>query len=143
MGSCSVLLRSGQIVCVLWQLASPKLNRLVYSHLKCSPGFLLVCKFFGCLCLTAPDCDSPVRVAGSVTAAVCAKHSEIPGLRRYGHYSALIKPNVILTTGGFGEEEGQHRRMRSFHVLIKHAGCWRAGSLKRRNPGERWGEFPR
>ncbi|XP_010136296.1 PREDICTED: tRNA wybutosine-synthesizing protein 4, partial [Buceros rhinoceros silvestris] len=116
-------------------------------HLKCSHYFVLAASkgmepsWTPLLTdTTAPDCDSPVRVAGSVTAAVCAKHSEIPGLRRYGHHSALIKPNMILTTGGFGEEEGQHRRMRSFHVLIKHAGCWKAGSLKRRNPGKRWDE---
>ncbi|NWR59875.1 TYW4 protein, partial [Bucorvus abyssinicus] len=116
-------------------------------HLKCSHYFVLAASkgmepsWTPLLTdTTAPDCDSPVRVAGSVTAAVCAKHSEIPGLRRYGHHSALIKPNVILTTGGFGEEEAQHCRMRNFHVLIKHAGCWKAGSVKRKNPDKRWDE---
>uniref|UniRef100_A0A8B9M035 tRNA wybutosine-synthesizing protein 4 n=1 Tax=Accipiter nisus TaxID=211598 RepID=A0A8B9M035_9AVES len=93
------------------------------SHLKCSPWFFLVRKFFVSLWLTVPHRDETVRMAGSITAAVCAMHSEISGLRRYGHHSVLIKPNVILTTGGFGEEDGQHCRMRNFHVLIKHKWC--------------------
>ncbi|XP_074776426.1 tRNA wybutosine-synthesizing protein 4 isoform X2 [Athene noctua] len=88
--------------------------------------------------MTAPRDGAPVRVAGSVTAAVCARHSEVPSLRRYGHHSVLMKPNVILTTGGFGEEDGQHCRMRNFHVLIKHGGCWKAGCVKQENPDKRW-----
>lgn len=99
-------------------------------------------KFFCPLCLTVPLHDGPVRISGSITAAVCATHSEISGLKRYGHRSVLIKPNVILTTGGFGEEDGHHCRMRNFHVLIKHAGYWKAGYVKKENPHKRWGEFP-
>ncbi|XP_075347596.1 tRNA wybutosine-synthesizing protein 4 isoform X2 [Mycteria americana] len=90
--------------------------------------------------MTVPHRDGPTRMAGSITAAVCAMHSEISGLRRYGHHSVLIKPNVILTTGGFGEEDGQHCRMRNFHVLIKHAGYWKAGCVKKENPDKRWDE---
>ncbi|KAM7129640.1 tRNA wybutosine-synthesizing protein 4 isoform 2-T2 [Ciconia maguari] len=90
--------------------------------------------------MTVPHRDGPARMAGSITAAVCAMHSEISGLRRYGHHSVLIKPNVILTTGGFGEEDGQHCRMRNFHVLIKHAGYWKAGCVKKENPDKRWDE---
>ncbi|KAM9602267.1 tRNA wybutosine-synthesizing protein 4 isoform 2-T2 [Morphnus guianensis] len=90
--------------------------------------------------MTVPHHDETVRMAGSITAAVCAMHSEISGLRRYGHHSVLIKPNVILTTGGFGEEDGQHCRMRNFHVLIKHAGYWKAGCVKKENPDKRWDE---
>ncbi|KQL59759.1 hypothetical protein AAES_18296 [Amazona aestiva] len=71
-----------------------------------------------------------VGVAGSVP-AVRAMHSDTSGLRRYGHCSVLLKRDVILTTGGFGEEDGQHCRMRNFHVLIKHAGCWKAGCVKK------------
>ncbi|KAM6316788.1 tRNA wybutosine-synthesizing protein 4-like [Aegotheles albertisi] len=116
-------------------------------HLKCSHYFVLTASkgmepsWTPLLSsMTVPGHDGPVRSAGSVTAAVCAVHSEISGLSRYGHRPVLIKANVILTTGGFGEEDGQHCRMRSFHVLIKHTGCWKAGCLKKENPDKRWDE---
>ncbi|KAK1212130.1 TYW4 protein, partial [Pygoscelis papua] len=116
-------------------------------HLKCSHYFVLTASkgmessWTPLLSnMTVPHCDGPVRMAGSITAVACATHSEIPGLRRYGHHSVLIKPNVILTTGGFGEEDGQHCRMRNFHVLIKHAGYWKAGCVKKENPDKRWDE---
>ncbi|KFR09785.1 Leucine carboxyl methyltransferase 2, partial [Opisthocomus hoazin] len=113
-------------------------------HLKCSHYFVLTASkgmepsWTPLLPnMTVPHRDGPVRMAGSITAAVCTMHSDISGLRRYGHHSVLIKPNVILTTGGFGEEDGQHCRMRSFHVLIKHAGYWKAGCVKKENPDKR------
>ncbi|NXU25037.1 TYW4 protein, partial [Thalassarche chlororhynchos] len=116
-------------------------------HLKCSHYFVLTASkgmepsWTPLLSnMTVPHRDGPVRMAGSTTAAVCAMRSEISGLRRYGHHSVLIKPNVILTTGGFGEEDGQHCRMRNFHVLIKHAGYWKAGCVKKENPDKRWDE---
>lgn len=116
-------------------------------HLKCSHYFVLTASkgmepsWTPLLSnMRVPHRDETVRMAGSITAAVCAMHSEISGLRRYGHHSVLIKPNVILTTGGFGEEDGQHCRMRNFHVLIKHAGYWKAGCVKKENPDKRWAE---
>ncbi|KAF1494027.1 tRNA wybutosine-synthesizing protein 4, partial [Eudyptula minor novaehollandiae] len=116
-------------------------------HLKCSHYFVLTASkgmessWTPLLSnMTVPHCDGPVRMAGSITAVVCATHSEISGLRRYGHHSVLIKPNVILTTGGFGEEDGQHCRMRNFHVLVKHADYWKAGCVKKENPDKRWDE---
>ncbi|NXA22972.1 TYW4 protein, partial [Ibidorhyncha struthersii] len=116
-------------------------------HLKCSHYFVLTASkgmepsWTPLLSnMTVPCHDGPVRISGSITAAVCATHSEISGLRRYGHRSVLIKPNVILTTGGFGEEDGHHCRMRNFHVLIKHAGYWKAGYVKKENPHKRWDE---
>ncbi|XP_074427726.1 tRNA wybutosine-synthesizing protein 4 [Larus michahellis] len=114
-------------------------------HLKCSHYFVLTASkgmepsWTPLLSnMTVPHRDGPVRTAGSITAAACPMHSEVSGLRRYGHHSVLLKPNVILTTGGFGEEDGHHCRMRNFHVLIKHAGCWKAGYVKKENPDKRW-----
>ncbi|XP_037232933.1 tRNA wybutosine-synthesizing protein 4-like isoform X1 [Falco rusticolus] len=116
-------------------------------HLKCSHYFVLTASkgvepsWTPLLSnMTVPHHEGPVRMAGSITAAVCAMHSEVSGLRRYGHHSVLIKPNVVLTTGGFGEEDGQHCRMRNFHVLIKHAGYWKAGCVKKKNPDKKWDE---
>ncbi|NXP45958.1 TYW4 protein, partial [Heliornis fulica] len=116
-------------------------------HLKCSHYFVLTASkgiepsWTPLLpSMTAPRCDGPVRMAGTVPAARGAVHSETSGLRRYGHHSVLLAPRVILTTGGFGDEDGQHCRMRDFHLLVKQAGCWRAGSVKKENPAERWDE---
>ncbi|XP_071662035.1 tRNA wybutosine-synthesizing protein 4 isoform X2 [Patagioenas fasciata] len=112
-------------------------------HLKCSHYFVLAASkgmepsWTPLLPSLAADGDGPVRTAGTVTATACALPSQT-GLRRYGHRSVLIEPNVILTTGGFGEEDGQHCRMRQFNVLIKHAGCWKAGCVKTEHSGERW-----
>uniref|UniRef100_A0A8C5T593 tRNA wybutosine-synthesizing protein 4 n=1 Tax=Malurus cyaneus samueli TaxID=2593467 RepID=A0A8C5T593_9PASS len=94
-------------------------------HLKCSHYFVLA---------------ASKGMEPSWTPLLPSKLSGIPGLRRYGHHSVLIKPNVILTTGGFGEEGGQHCRMRNFHVLSKHAGYWKAVCLTQNIPDKRWGE---
>uniref|UniRef100_A0A8C0G6Q3 tRNA wybutosine-synthesizing protein 4 n=1 Tax=Chelonoidis abingdonii TaxID=106734 RepID=A0A8C0G6Q3_CHEAB len=92
-------------------------------HLKCSHYFILA--FAGLFLSTRPVHPSsdrfPKRVAGSISASVCT----IAGLRRYGHHSVLIKPHVVLTTGGFGEQDGRHCRLRDFHVLIRHEDNWR------------------
>ncbi|NXH18741.1 TYW4 protein, partial [Bucco capensis] len=113
-------------------------------HLKCSHYFILAASkgmeppWTPLLSkVTVPCHEGAVRVAGSVPAAR-ALPSGVPGLRRYGHRSVLVKPNVVLTTGGFGEEDGHHCRVRSFHLLVRHAGCWRAGSVTEEGP-DRWG----
>ncbi|NXN27632.1 TYW4 protein, partial [Nycticryphes semicollaris] len=115
-------------------------------HLKCSHYFVLTASkgmepsWTPLLPNATVPRDGPLGTAGSIPAAVCPTRSGISGLRRYGHRSVLIKPNVILTTGGFGEEDGRHCRMRNFHVLIKQAGCWKAGSVRKESPDKRWDE---
>ncbi|NXL80319.1 TYW4 protein, partial [Leptocoma aspasia] len=116
-------------------------------HLKCSHYFVLAASkgmepsWTPLLpSMTVPRHAGPVEMAGCVPAAVCARLSGVPGLRRYGHHSVLIKPHVILTTGGFGEEDGQHSRMRNFHVLSKHAGYWEAVCVTQNIPDKRQGE---
>lgn len=139
--------RACQIICVhrnnstCFSIFSSWKDDMLNLFLNCSPWFVFVHKFFDSLRLSVPLHAGPVGMAGSVPAAVCARLSGIPGLRRYGHHSVLIKPNVILTTGGFGEERGQHCRMRNFHVLSKRAGYWEAVSVTQNIPDKRWGEF--
>ncbi|XP_068026260.1 tRNA wybutosine-synthesizing protein 4 isoform X1 [Melanerpes formicivorus] len=77
---------------------------------------------------TAPGGRGPA-LAGSVPAA-CAASCPVPGLRRFGHRSVLLQPGTVLTTGGFGQEEGQHRRARNCQLLLRRAGRWAAGSLR-------------
>ncbi|XP_059696269.1 tRNA wybutosine-synthesizing protein 4 isoform X1 [Haemorhous mexicanus] len=116
-------------------------------HLKCSHYFVLAASkgmepSWTPLSpsVTVPYQAGPVGMAGSVPAAACARLSGISGLRRYGHHSVLIKPNVIVTTGGFGEEDGQHCRVRNVHLLSKHAGHWEAVCVTQSVPDKRWGE---
>uniref|UniRef100_A0A8V0X6L3 tRNA wybutosine-synthesizing protein 4 n=1 Tax=Gallus gallus TaxID=9031 RepID=A0A8V0X6L3_CHICK len=116
-------------------------------HLKCSHYFVLTASkgmepsWTPLLSnVTVPHHHGPIRLAGSISALACAVQSEVLGLRRYGHHSSVIKPNVILTTGGFGEENGHHCRMRNFHVLIKYAGSWKTKCVKKENPDKRWDE---
>ncbi|RLV84254.1 hypothetical protein DV515_00016303 [Chloebia gouldiae] len=111
-------------------------------HLKCSHYFVLAASK-GMEPSWTPLSPSvtvpgPIGMAGNVPAAVCARLSGIPGSRRYGHHSVLIKPNVILTTGGFGEEDGQHCRVRNFHMLSRHAGHWEAVCVTQNIPEKRW-----
>ncbi|XP_069737793.1 tRNA wybutosine-synthesizing protein 4 isoform X2 [Phaenicophaeus curvirostris] len=116
-------------------------------HLKCSHYFILAASkgmeppwtpFLAGM--TASPREGPTRVAGRVPAAPCPSNSDTLGLRRYGHRSVLLKPNVVLTTGGFGEEDGQHGRVRTFHLLEKVEGGWRANSVRHEKPEMRWGE---
>ncbi|NXX99233.1 TYW4 protein, partial [Centropus bengalensis] len=116
-------------------------------HLKCSHYFILAASkgmeppWTPLLPrLVAPPHDGPIGVAGSIPAASCASNSNTLGLRRYGHRSVLLKPDVVLTVGGFGEEDGQHCRVRSFHVLEKRARGWEATSVRKENAGKTWGE---
>ncbi|XP_015708019.1 tRNA wybutosine-synthesizing protein 4 isoform X2 [Coturnix japonica] len=116
-------------------------------HLKCSHYFVLTASkgmepsWSPLLSnITVPHHHGPTRLAGTISALACAVQSEVLGLRRYGHHSALTKPSVILTTGGFGEENGHHCRMRNFHVLMKYAGSWKTRCVKKENSDHRWDE---
>ncbi|XP_053928890.1 tRNA wybutosine-synthesizing protein 4 isoform X2 [Cuculus canorus] len=116
-------------------------------HLKCSHYFVLAASkgmeppWTPLLpTLTGSPHHGPTRVVGSVPAAACASNPDSLGLRRYGHRSVLLKPDVVLTTGGFGEDDGQHCRVRTFHVLVKREGGWRAGGVRQETPDTRWGE---
>ncbi|NXN15922.1 TYW4 protein, partial [Indicator maculatus] len=113
-------------------------------HLKCSHYFVLAASkgmeppwtplLSAAPCLAAPVGCGPT-LSGSVPAA-CAMNSAVPGLRRFGHRSVLVQPGVVLTTGGFGQEEGQHRRARSCQLLLRCGGRWAAGSVRMQS--SRW-----
>ncbi|NXX49859.1 TYW4 protein, partial [Tricholaema leucomelas] len=104
-------------------------------HLKCSHYFVLAASkgmeppWTPLVPIrTGPDGHGPAP-AGSVPAAPCAVSSAFD-LRRFGHRSVLVQPGVVLTTGGFGQEEGQHRRARSCQLLLRQAGRWAVGSVR-------------
>ncbi|XP_074145534.1 tRNA wybutosine-synthesizing protein 4 [Sminthopsis crassicaudata] len=102
-------------------------------HLKCSHYFILAASRAGGLAQTLllPSREAFSRVepappAGVLFARVLGELDGRP-LKRFGHASALLGPNVILSTGGFGEQEGRHTRVSKCHVLFKHPGSrWNA-----------------
>nr|XP_028581326.1 tRNA wybutosine-synthesizing protein 4 isoform X1 [Podarcis muralis] len=113
-------------------------------HLKCSHYFILVASkgetpapnllFPG---LEASLTHSLPCFAGTLAASACAP---VSGLRRYGHRSVIIAPDVILTTGGFGDHGGRHCRLTELHALIKQKDGWQGSRVTLAEPGEAWGE---
>ncbi|KAL8191490.1 UNVERIFIED_CONTAM: hypothetical protein K2H54_073921 [Gekko kuhli] len=111
-------------------------------HLKCSHYFILVASKGEGLCRAPafPGVEEKVfsGFAGTVPALVCATDAGVTGLRRYGHRSVHIAPDVILTTGGFGDRGGCHCRLTDLHALIKRGGKWTNGNVCLARPGEAW-----
>lgn len=62
------------------------------------------------------------------------------GLKRYGHCSVLLAPDVILTTGGFGDHGGRHCRLTELHILIKHQEGWRSDKVRLAELEMAWGK---
>ncbi|KAJ7320030.1 hypothetical protein JRQ81_019541 [Phrynocephalus forsythii] len=114
-------------------------------HLKCSHYFILVASkgetlspalvFSGIK--DTLNCPAP-DFAGSISSSVCATDVGVAGLRRYGHRSVLLAPDMVLTTGGFGDHEGRHCRLTELHVLIKHEGMWRTSNVCLAKSGDAW-----
>ncbi|XP_015274463.1 PREDICTED: tRNA wybutosine-synthesizing protein 4 [Gekko japonicus] len=111
-------------------------------HLKCSHYFILVASKGEELCRAPafPGVEEKAfsGFAGTVAASVCTTDAGVTGLRRYGHRSMHMAPDVILTTGGFGDHGGRHCRLTDLHALIKHGGKWTNGNVCLAKSGEAW-----
>ncbi|XP_043845136.1 tRNA wybutosine-synthesizing protein 4 [Dromiciops gliroides] len=112
-------------------------------HLKCSHYFILAASTAGCVAQTPllPPVEAFPRVEpASPTGVLSARIvGECQGfdLKRFGHASALLGPDVILSTGGFGEHDGRHVRMSKCHVLFRQPGSrWNASHVG--GPGTQW-----
>ncbi|XP_069340406.1 tRNA wybutosine-synthesizing protein 4 [Eulemur rufifrons] len=96
-------------------------------HLKCAHYFILAASRGDTLsqplmfpCSEAfPRIDS-VSPSGVFPARVVTSDSQGPNLKRYGHASVLLSPDVILSAGGFGEQEGRHCRVKKLHLLSRY-----------------------
>ncbi|XP_056408460.1 tRNA wybutosine-synthesizing protein 4, partial [Hyla sarda] len=100
-------------------------------HLKCSHYFILVAS-------QGNLADSPVLRPACVTedftvlppptsrGAIFAHllSPSVPGLCRFGHRSCLVSSQSIMTTGGFGEGNGKHQRLRDIHLLLHGQDSW-------------------
>ncbi|XP_032075543.1 tRNA wybutosine-synthesizing protein 4, partial [Thamnophis elegans] len=103
-------------------------------HLKCSHYFILAASkgedssappVFPRV--EAPPAHRAPRFAGTVAASSCGAAA---GLKRYGHCSVLLAPDVILTTGGFGDHGGRHCRLTELHILLKQQDGWRSDKVR-------------
>ncbi|XP_073420148.1 tRNA wybutosine-synthesizing protein 4 isoform X4 [Dendrobates tinctorius] len=100
-------------------------------HLKCSHYFILVASRGDIADAPAlrPHSGStvlsvipPPIYSGSVVAR--PQSPSVLGLRRFGHRSCLVSSRLIITTGGFGEGNGKHQRLRDVHLLVHEHDVW-------------------
>ncbi|XP_067843944.1 tRNA wybutosine-synthesizing protein 4 isoform X2 [Heptranchias perlo] len=106
-------------------------------HLKCS-HYLILSASKGdlkrCLLLPPPpdfhinksDILNPLRISVSL----CETETENPHLRRFAHCSALIAPNIVVISGGFGVRVGQHGRLRDVSLMVKSGSVWKCSSVR-------------
>ncbi|KAG9464455.1 hypothetical protein GDO78_019912, partial [Eleutherodactylus coqui] len=100
-------------------------------HLKCSHYFISVASQGD---LADPPALRPlsgitgfaVSPAPTTRGAVLARRLSPAdlGVRRFGHRSCLVSSRLIVTTGGFGEENGKHQRLRETHLLVQEPEAW-------------------
>ncbi|KAK9402772.1 tRNA wybutosine-synthesizing protein 4 [Crotalus adamanteus] len=113
-------------------------------HLKCSHYFILVAykgeAAFAPPALSrteGPPAHCAPCFAGTVAASLCVGGA-VAGLKRYGHCSVLLAPDVILTAGGFGDHSGRHCRLTELHMLVKHEDGWRSDKVRLAKLGTAW-----
>ncbi|XP_004466778.2 tRNA wybutosine-synthesizing protein 4 [Dasypus novemcinctus] len=106
-------------------------------HLKCSHYFILAASRGDALSqiMVFPHSEAflqidPASPSGVIPARVITSDIQGPDLKRYGHASALLSPDIILSAGGFGEQEGRHCRVNKFHLLSRyHDFGWKGSQI--------------
>ncbi|XP_058915351.1 tRNA wybutosine-synthesizing protein 4 [Kogia breviceps] len=115
-------------------------------HLKCAHYFILAASRGDALSQTLvfppsetfPRID-PASPSGAFPASVVTGDSQGPDLKRYGHASVLLSPGLILSAGGFGEQEGRHCRVRKFHLLSRYCDFeWKGNQICSSGTGAQW-----
>ncbi|XP_008572238.1 PREDICTED: tRNA wybutosine-synthesizing protein 4 [Galeopterus variegatus] len=115
-------------------------------HLKCAHYFILAASRGDILSQTLvfpptetfPRVD-PASPSGVFPACVVSSDSQSPNLKRYGHDSVLLSPGIILSAGGFGEQEGRHCRVSKFHLLSRYRDFeWKGSQICSWGTGAQW-----
>lgn len=115
-------------------------------HLKCAHYFILAASRGDSLSQTLvfppsetfPRID-PASPSGVFPASVVTGDTQGLGLKRYGHASVLLSPGVILSAGGFGEQEGRHCRVSKFHMLLRYSDFeWKGNQIGSWGTGAQW-----
>ncbi|XP_076983785.1 tRNA wybutosine-synthesizing protein 4 [Tamandua tetradactyla] len=115
-------------------------------HLKCAHYFILAASRGEAVSqiMVFPPSEvyprlDPATPSGIIPAEVITKDSQGPDLKRYGHASALLRPGIILSAGGFGEQEGRHCRVSKFHLLSRdHDFGWKGSQIHSWGTGVQW-----
>ncbi|XP_072665391.1 tRNA wybutosine-synthesizing protein 4 [Canis lupus baileyi] len=115
-------------------------------HLKCAHYFILAASTGDTLSQSPvfplsevfPRVD-PASPSGVFPARVVTSDSQGRNLKRYGHASVLLSPSIILSTGGFGEQEGRHCRVSKFHLLSRFCDFeWKGNQICSCGTGALW-----
>ncbi|XP_006831947.1 PREDICTED: leucine carboxyl methyltransferase 2 [Chrysochloris asiatica] len=115
-------------------------------HLKCAHYFILAASKGETLAQTLvfPPTEAfpwvdPVSPSGVFPASVTMSDSQGPNLKRYGHASTLLSPGIILSVGGFGEQERKHCRVSKFHLLLRDGDFgWKGSQISNWGTGPKW-----
>lgn len=115
-------------------------------HLKCAHYFILAASRGDTLSQTLvfPPSEefprvNPASPSGIFPANVVTSDSQGPNLKRYGHASALLSPCIIVSTGGFGEQDGKHCRVSKFHLLSRYCDFeWKGKQVCSWRTGAQW-----
>lgn len=115
-------------------------------HLKCAHYFILAASRGDTLSKTLvfPPSEAfrhvdPASPSGIFPASVVASDSQDPQLKRYGHASVLLSPGIILSAGGFGEQEGRHCRVSKFYLLSRYCDFeWKGKQICTSGTGAQW-----
>lgn len=115
-------------------------------HLKCSHYFILAASQGDALSpiVVFPPSEAftpvdPAFPSGIFPASFVTSDSQGPDLKRYGHASVLLSQGLILSTGGFGEQEGRHCRVSKFHLLSRDC-CleWKGSHISSCRASTQW-----
>ncbi|XP_053451711.1 tRNA wybutosine-synthesizing protein 4 [Nycticebus coucang] len=117
-------------------------------HLKCAHYFILAASTGNSLSqiLIFPPSEpfprvDPVSPSGVLPASVVTSDTQGSTLKRYGHASVLLCPDIILSAGGFGEQEGRHCRVSKLHLLSKHCDFeWKDSQICSHGTEVQWDE---
>ncbi|XP_066132972.1 tRNA wybutosine-synthesizing protein 4 [Saccopteryx bilineata] len=115
-------------------------------HLKCAHYFILAASrgdtFSKTLVFPSSELFprvEPASTLGILPANVVSSDIQGPNLRRYGHASVLLSPGIILSGGGFGEQDGRHCRVSKFHLLSRYCDFeWKGKQVCSWGTGVQW-----
>nr|XP_013014260.1 tRNA wybutosine-synthesizing protein 4 isoform X2 [Cavia porcellus] len=115
-------------------------------HLKCSHYFILTASKGDTLSQALllapleafPQVD-PASPSGVFPAKVVTNGSQGSNLKRYGHASVLLSPGIVLSAGGFGEQEGRHCRVSKLHLFSRYSHVeWKSSQIYCWGTGLQW-----
>ncbi|XP_047395432.1 tRNA wybutosine-synthesizing protein 4 [Sciurus carolinensis] len=115
-------------------------------HLKCAHYFVLAASRGDTLSQTLvfppseafPQVD-PASPSGVFSARIVSSDNQGPTLKAYGHASVLLSWGLILSAGGFGEQERRHCRVSKFHLLSRNCDSeWKGFQIDSWGTGTQW-----